>query len=89
MTTKSSKNRTSSVFTNIQLSFLICTIQNLSCLFSLQVYCAKIQNFINNSFLSTRKAGSTQCEKGGLILLKQTENSLYKKVNNKTQSYKK
>ena len=46
------------IFTNIELNFLFCTIQDLS----YSVYCAKILNFNNNSFLSTRKDGSTQCE---------------------------
>jgi hypothetical protein len=54
------------VFKHKQLSFLFCTIrvQGTSCLVVYKVHCAKIQNFINNSFLSTRKGGSTLCKKG-------------------------
>jgi hypothetical protein len=68
-----------------QFSIFYYTRFKLSC--SLQVYCAKIQNFINNSFQQGKVAVHNM--RRGLILLKQTENSLYKKVNNKTQSYKK
>jgi len=85
MTTKSSKNRTPTVFTNIQLRFLFCTIQDLSCFVVYKFIVLKSRiSLITGFFLQGKEAVHNVRRRP--ILLKQTENPLYKKVYNKTQS---
>jgi len=79
------KNKTPTVFTNIQLSFLFCTIQDLSCFLVHKFLVLKSRTSLITAFFLQGKEAVHNVRRG-LIRLKQTENSLYKKVNIKTQS---